>query len=217
MENQQNNKKAKVISKSWLIRITRLSDIIFATSMTMLLLAIDLPEVKAIESNKQLLTALSKQLPILGIFLSTFVLLAVYWLKHTTTTRLMKGADTLYMWLDLILLAFVALLPFSNGLATAFPDYFISIAIYGINVFIIGSCSFFAWRHASKNNLLLKEEMDKKEAEVISSESWMEPVLAIVSIITGYFYIDYAQLPFILVPIIYGLQTKWKEKKNRAR
>nr|WP_262889519.1 TMEM175 family protein [Flammeovirga sp. SubArs3] len=207
----------KTISKSWLTRITRLADIIFATSMTMLLLAIDLPEVGDIKSNKQLLSAFSNQLPILGIFLSTFVLLAVYWLKHTVTTRLMKGADTVYMWLDLLMLAFVALLPFSNGLATAFPDYFVAIAAYSINVIIIGLLSFSAWKHVSFNNRLLKNPVDPLDNKEISEGLWMEPLLAFISLILGYVAIEYAQVPYTLVPIAFWLQTKWAEKRNSAR
>ncbi|OHX67915.1 TMEM175 family protein [Flammeovirga pacifica] len=209
-------KENVIISKSWLNRITRLADIIFATSMTMLLLAIDLPRVEDISSNTELIKGFSNQLPILGIFLSTFVLLAVYWLKHTATTRLMKGADTMYMWLDLLMLAFVALLPFSNSLATAFPEYYIAQSAYCINVFVIGSISFYAWRHASKNDHLLKEHIEPKEAEEISSDSWMEPLIAIISLVFGYFFVEYTQLPFILVPIIYGLRTKWVEKRKKA-
>ncbi|MBB3698300.1 DUF1211 domain-containing protein [Flammeovirga yaeyamensis] len=213
-----NSKKNNVIiSKSWLGRICRLADIIFATSMTMLLLAIDLPRVEDIHSNKELIKGFSDQLPILGIFLSTFVLLAVYWLKHTATTRLMKGADATYMWTDLFMLAFVALLPFSNSLATAFPEYYIAQAAYCINVFLIGSTAFFAWRHASKNDHLLKEHIDKDIADKISSDSWMEPCIALFSLCLGYFFVEYTQLPFILVPILYGLSIKWMEKRKKAR
>lgn len=208
-------KEPAIISKNWLFRINRLSDIIFATSMTMLLLAIDLPEARDIKSNNQLLSAFSKQLPILGIFLSTFILLAVYWLKHTATTRLMKGADTIYMWIDLLMLAFVALLPFSNSFATAFPDFFAAIAMYSINVIIIGALAYSSWKYASWNDRLMKEHIDVKIADEISQDRWMEPLLAFLSIIVAYFYIDYAQVPYILVPILYGLRVKWIEYKTR--
>lgn len=206
-----------IISKNWLFRINRLSDIIFATSMTMLLLAIELPEARNIESNKQLLSAFSKQLPILGIFLSTFILLAVYWLKHTATTRLMKGADTTYMWMDLINLAFVALLPFSNSFATAYPNFFVAIAMYSINVFIIGALAFASWKYATWNDRLTKDHLDQKIVDEISQDRWMEPLLAVISLIVAYFKIEYAQVPYTLVPIIYGLRTKWLERKNKAR
>lgn len=209
------NKKISIVSKNWLFRINRLSDIIFATSMTMLLLAIDLPEAKDIKSNKQLLSALYQQLPILGIFLSTFILLAVYWLKHTATTRLMKGADTTYMWIDLLMLAFVALLPFSNSFATAYPDFFVSIAMYSSNVFIIGALAFSSWKYATWNDRLMKEHIDEKIVNEISQDRWMEPLIAIISLIIAYLYIEFAQVPYVLVPIIYGLRVKWIEYKSK--
>ncbi|WP_044206356.1 TMEM175 family protein [Flammeovirga sp. OC4] len=215
---QQKIKKPAIISESWLFRINRLSDIIFATSMTMLLLAFDFSSIDDVKSNKQLLKALSKQLPILGIYLTTFILLAVYWLKHTTTTRLMKGADSKYMWLDIITLAFVALLPFSNSLATAFPDFYAAIFLYSVNVMIIGGFSYSSWRYATHYDRLLKEPLEKEIADEISQDKWMEPLLAFISLIVAYFYIDYAQVPYILVPVIYGLRTKWIEyRSTRAR
>ncbi|NME71487.1 TMEM175 family protein [Flammeovirga aprica] len=212
------NKKPVIISESWLFRINRLSDIIFATSMTMLLLAFDFSSIDNIKSNKELLKALSNQLPILGIYLTTFILLAVYWLKHTTTTRLMKGADSTYMWLDIITLAFVALLPFSNGLATAFSDFYAAILLYSLNVIVIGAFSYASWRYATHYDRLLKEPLEKEIADEISQDKWMEPLLAFISMIVAYFYIDYAQLPYVLVPVIYALRTKWIEyRSTKAR
>lgn len=212
------NKKPAIISESWLFRINRLSDIIFATSMTMLLLAFDFSQIKDVESNNELLKALSKQIPVLGIYLATFILLAVYWLKHTTTTRLMKGADSTYMWLDIITLAFVALLPFSNTLATEFPDFYAAILLYSINVIVIGAFSYSSWRYATHYDRLLKEPLEKEIADEISQDKWMEPLLAFISIIVAYFYIDFAQVPYVLVPVIYALRTKWIEyRSTKAR
>jgi uncharacterized membrane protein len=67
------------------VPITRfqiLADLIFAASMVFMASAFELPDIDLVDSPRKLTSFLRKQLPVVAIRIISFILVAVYWMKH---------------------------------------------------------------------------------------------------------------------------------------
>ena len=74
----------------------------------------------------------------LGYFISFFYIGGI-WVSHASLTHLMKRGDSIAYGLNLLMLLFVALLPFSTRLMVmriSTPDVSVATFIYGLNVLI---------------------------------------------------------------------------------
>lgn len=96
-------------------RILALSDGVFAIALTLLVLEIAVP---ATTSDARLPKALLGLWPRYIAYLLSFVVIARFWVTHRLTFRLIGCGDDTLVWLNLLLLMFVAFLPFP----TAVPE-----------------------------------------------------------------------------------------------
>lgn len=76
------------------------------------------------------------------------------WGSHQRMLSQIKRGSGVLVWLNLLSLFFVTLIPASAGLLGRFPDTFIAILCFAINVILIQLSALLLWRHASKNRLL---------------------------------------------------------------
>jgi len=115
-------------------RFNAFSDGVFAIAITILVLELTVPSLSV-----PLPEALRELWPdFLGYFISFFYIGGI-WISHSRLTCLMKKGDSISYGLNLLLLLFVALLPFMTRLMVtriSTPDISIATFIYGLNVLI---------------------------------------------------------------------------------
>ena len=90
-----------------LSRLITLSDFIFASTMTVMVLTIDIPEPGKLESYETVKTFLLKQLEHLAVYIVSFVLISIYWLRHVEHFGFYRETCTPHMWRQLGFLASV--------------------------------------------------------------------------------------------------------------
>lgn len=78
-----------------LARIERLSDIIYGLSFLLILLQIDRPDPAVLLSPESVNRYLNDQLPSLGIYLTTFVLVGFYWQSHLSMASHFMRSDVI--------------------------------------------------------------------------------------------------------------------------
>jgi len=93
-------------------RLETLTDGIFAFSMTLLVLFIDVPKSHHLNDPIQLHNYLSTQYPQFLSYLVTFLLLANFWIMHHQISNHIKKTDKLHLWLNIVFMLFIVLLPF---------------------------------------------------------------------------------------------------------
>src|SRR5215469_16375933 len=93
-------------------RILALSDGVFAIAMTLLILQIAIP---ATAGDGRLSRALLALWPRYLAYLLSFLVIARFWVIHHQAFRLIARFDTALVWLNLLLLLFVAFLPFPTS------------------------------------------------------------------------------------------------------
>ena len=182
-------------------RIAALSDGIFAISMTLLVLTMEIPPVKAgLSANLQ--TILVEQDHRLINYVLSFVLLAIFWIVLHEQFHNIKRTDRVHLWINIFILMFVALIPFSTSLVGDFHDQTISELFFGVNLFALGSLISIHWLYATHKYRLVKENLSQNQIMVGLRRSLVTPFIAILAMIVAVFNPANASNLYILIPVV---------------
>jgi uncharacterized membrane protein len=99
-------------------RINSFSDGVMAVAITLLVLNIEVPDVKAADLPGQL----DDLVPSLFSYALAFALVGRYWVLHHGLFEVLRGFDDVVMWLNLLFLALIALMPFATDLVDTYGD-----------------------------------------------------------------------------------------------
>ncbi len=130
-------------------RIISFSDAVFSIALTLLVLEVTIPSYRAV-SEYGTLGVLWELVPnFVGLVVSFFVI-ALYWIANLRITKFLKDYDSKLLWLNLFLLLFIVLLPFStsfyvNGFLLEGP-----FAFYCANLTMIGLFNYLMIRYIVK-------------------------------------------------------------------
>jgi uncharacterized membrane protein len=95
-------------------RLEAFSDGVFAVAITLLAFDIHLPSLAADVTNEALYHALLALAPKLYSYVVSFVLVGMFWVAHHNIFAIIGRTDRLLQWLNLFVLLWVCLLPFSG-------------------------------------------------------------------------------------------------------
>ncbi|MDA4121783.1 MAG: TMEM175 family protein [Thaumarchaeota archaeon] len=119
-------------------RLEALTDGIFATVMTVLVLTLSVPVIAGTLTGSQLTqdlnSALQALLPNVLSYAMSFLLLAVMWISHHSVFHYIKTLDRPMIWLNILFLLSIGLVPFSTALLGRYPLEQLAVIIYGVNV-----------------------------------------------------------------------------------
>src|SRR5919197_4827802 len=119
-------------------RLLALSDGVFAIAMTLLVLSIPVPELGDHPPNSQVTQAVPNLAPNLTAFAVSFIIVANYWTAHHRMFRRGERVDGRLLWLNLIVLLFVCLVPFSTDFLIHYGSTTTAIEVYYGNLVAIG-------------------------------------------------------------------------------
>ena len=147
-------------------RFNAFTDGVFAIAITLLVLELSIPAV-----DGRLVPALTEQWQEFLGYLISFVFIGGIWVSHAGMTKLMRHADTLAYGIDLLMLLFVGVLPFSTNLMVTHlsgPDVEVAVVIYGVNILLASIClSLLMFYIASERSLVIDGVADETlEAKV---------------------------------------------------
>ena len=114
-------------------RLVAFSDGVFAIAITLLVLALSIPE-----GVSDLSSVLQDQLPDLFAFALSFAVLARIWLFHHRLFAALQGIDTGLMGLNFLYLAFVTLVPFTSEVIGDYGDEKVAVVVYAANLAALG-------------------------------------------------------------------------------
>lgn len=135
-------------------RLAALSDGVFAVAMTLLVLDLHVPLPKDVHSERDLWHAPVLLAPSLLTYVMSFLTLGIFWVGHQTQLRHFARSDRNLAWIHLVFLFAVTLMPFSTALLAAFRTYRVALAVYWLNIFLLGAVAFVGWRYAWQAGLV---------------------------------------------------------------
>src|SRR5919112_2283399 len=189
-------------------RIIGFSDGVFAIAITLLVLTIDLP---ASIPSEEVSSFLRGALPQVLVYAVSFMVIGTFWLRHYIMFNMCRAVDTRILVLNLVFLAFVALLPFPTDLIDIndqSPSAVIALSSVGAAATL---CEFALWRHLHRNRDLLL--VDIPEELIVALRTWRfwSLGLFIVSILVSFLS------PRIAVLLLLALLPLYEVAYHRRR
>jgi len=137
-------------------RLVAFSDGVFAIAMTLLVLNLTVPSLRgsADSINDQLWETLKEETPELFSYALSFWVIGRYWLVHHRIFRLVRRADTTLMVLNLVLLLFIALIPYPTEMLGRYGDTTTAVVFYSVAMVAVGVSSAALNLHILRANLL---------------------------------------------------------------
>jgi uncharacterized membrane protein len=159
-----------------LARVQLLTDALFALSMMIILLQVDYPDPEVVVTDEQILDFLKTQRAAIQVFAITFVLIAIYWVKHMEQFGYIREVDYRLLWLQLGFLLFLVLLPVMNAYAVLYPFHRTVFINYCIVLLGMGFLSAASWRYATKDGRLLNPGTDPGVVQNLWIDALIEPI-----------------------------------------
>jgi uncharacterized membrane protein len=162
-------------------RLANLSDGVFAIALTLLAFDIRLPEGVLIGDLPGKFLELA---PKLIVYLISFVVIGGAWGGHQRILHQIKRGDGLLVWFNLACLLFVALLPASAAILGRYPNAFLAVTFFALDVALIQLTSLWLWRHAGRSGLI-DPALDPRVVVSIGRRLNLSAVIFILSIPLG--------------------------------
>jgi uncharacterized membrane protein len=151
-------------------RFNAFSDGVFAIAITLLVLELPVPA-----EDTGIWVALGRTWRDFVGYLISFAFIGGIWLTHAGLTKVMRRGDSVSYGVNLILLLFVALLPFSTKLMVAHvhaPDAWVGVFLYGVNVLLASLTLSLLLFYVAKEPGLVTEEVADEDLRRMYRRRW---------------------------------------------
>ncbi len=194
-------------------RILALSDGVFAIAITLLILEIAVPA-----TTSDLPKALLALWPQYLAYVLSFVVIARFWVTHHLAFRLIARYDGVLVWLNLVLLMFVAFLPFPTAVLGEHNGSPSAAVLYGAAVVLAGAASTAYWWYASGRGGLLRPDVGAARVRAIRARGLSGPVFFALTLPIAAFVPYAAEILWFLVFPLNRITYVWfsDEKHNQT-
>ncbi len=184
-------------------RLLALSDGLFATVLTILVLDLRAPD--ALSSGTGALHGFTSWIgPRLFAYLVTFIVAGNYWLSHHRDFDHVDGYDRGLLGYNLMFLLFIGLLPFSTAAVSAASLssglYSFYWAVYAGNLMLAGVMLALTWSYAASHQLV-KAETTASQVRSVGIRHTVTPVIFVISIVVQYAFPRVLLGPYVLLLI----------------
>jgi TMEM175 potassium channel family protein len=193
----------------WRNRLRFMADIMFATSMSIMILNLEIPEIEQFTETKALVKFMLRQLSGMATFFIAFMTVSVYWMKHLEHFGITLKVSQTYVLYQLLFLAMILLIPFWSTYVSHAPDNVAIKVFLSLNMILIGVFSFISFNYAASNDhRLIDEKTTNEQIKTVKLQILTEP--AIAAIAAGLAFIDpvYWDIAFILIPVLFAIRKK---------
>jgi uncharacterized membrane protein len=177
-------------------RIETLVDGIFAISMTLLVLNLDVPQLVSPTTNLIIIDYLISLIPKFYVYALSFILLAVFWRINHQAFHRIKRSNNIFSWINVMWLMFVALVPFSTSLMGEYGEFQAATLFFHLNMLCIGILSLISWRYAFKNDLTTVKLTEKSYRNSIKMYM-MFPIVCLVAIALTFISPSWSSLAYM--------------------
>src|SRR5713226_1112215 len=177
----------------------RISDGVFAVSLTLLILDVRPPEVGV----SQLVHGLVLISPRFGTFALSFAIVAYYWLVHHLIFASLRGVKVALIWANMLFLFTIAVLPFSTAVLGRYSLAPVALAIYGANLAACTSTLAGVWFVADHSHIT--EQPTVSQRRYIVRRFGLQLMVALLGIACAFLAPALALSIFVALPIVFAL------------
>ncbi|MBL8515466.1 MAG: DUF1211 domain-containing protein [Betaproteobacteria bacterium] len=194
-------------------RIDALTDGIFAVAMTLLVIELKIPDASQIRGIEALLGALGHLIPKFIGWVVSFTVLALFWYGHHRAFHYVHKVNGRLVALNILLLAFVSLMPFASGLTGEYARALPAQIIYSITMACTACGALLLNRYVYLNPQLCSTPMPEGVYRAARFRTSMLILISAVAVIIA-MYIPGAgnsafALMFVASPIARRIEAKY--------
>lgn len=192
-------------------RVISFVDAVFSIAMTLLVLEISIPAYETVKTEGTL-NILANLLPnFIGFFVS-FIVIALYWVSHMRSMKFVSGINNNLLWLNVFLLLFIVLIPFSTSFYVEGFNLTGPFVFYCCNLSAVGFINFLIVRH------IIKEKTDTSELSISTQKMLKHRALNSFSVwilagLLAFVLPTLARYIFLLIFVIQAIINR-KHKRN---
>jgi uncharacterized membrane protein len=216
------------------LELAALSHGIFAVAMTLLVLGLSVRAGGALHparplwapgapgSERVVWEVLRRLAPHLLAYLMSFLTLGIFWAGQQTQLHQFGRSDRDLTWIHLVFLLGVSLMPFSTMLLADYITYRLAVAVYWLNIVLLGALLYASARYARRAGLTREDvtaEMTAASERRIIAYQALYAFGALLSVVSTYLSIGFilaVQLNAAITPRIWRLDRFWPGR-TRAR
>jgi len=167
-------------------RLEAFVDAVFAIAMTLLVLGISEPLLPHETTSPELLSVLFGMRAEFYHYALAFLILAAFLLVHHKQFARIEKMDANLFWLNILMLLFVCLVPFSTGLSGDYRDTQIAVVFFHMNLLVIGLLYLTHWWYASHGHRLVDASLPLHVIRRIRLMALIIPLVAFLAILVSY-------------------------------
>src|ERR687897_745706 len=135
------------------------SDAVFAFAITLMALAIDIPDLPLDLSQSELIQRLYDFYPQFEDYIISFAVIAIFWISYHQVFNHIKGSHISMVYLNLLFLLLITLLSLTTSLVINYGSYQIPYIIYCMVVIMTSSLLMLIWWYATRDHRLVDKGM----------------------------------------------------------
>jgi uncharacterized membrane protein len=189
-------------------RIEFLNDGVFAIVMTLLVLEIAVPQLSHSEAQVELPRRLLELWPLLLSYVTSFMILGLFWIIHEDMFHHIKRANRIFLWLNILYLMLIAFIPFSTSLVGEYGDQQISVVIYGINIVVAAFWMNMQWWYATKDHHLVDSDLDPTIITTMSRHLLVGPITYLIAVVLSFASVQISLVMYIAIPLYYLIPAR---------
>nr|WP_319373725.1 TMEM175 family protein [uncultured Methanobacterium sp.] len=179
-------------------RLETLVDGIFAIAMTLLVLALAVPDITGPLSNAAVQNSLYSLIPSFYTLIMSFILLALFWSNHHRAFHKINEMNTPLLWINVIWLLFIVLVPFSASLTGKYGEFSISHIIFNLNMLGIALFLGFNWYYASRKKFI-DEKVPPRDITVTIRTNVLFIVISLLALSLSFVLPRWSALVYLLI------------------
>jgi TMEM175 potassium channel family protein len=165
------------------------SDALFAFSITLMALSLELPNLHNHILEPQLTKLIGQELiPNIIHYVISFLVVGMYWIGYHRIFEYIKRTNLTLTWLNLVFLLFISLVAYFTGLLSTYSTYRIVVISFASVLAATGFISILMWWYATNNRRLVYENLDSDLVRYYLIRGLVPPLTFLLSI--GVSFID---------------------------
>ncbi len=176
--------------------------------MTLLVLDVKIPRIPEAVMTQGLLTRTLLDLwPKFLSYVTSFVVLGVFWIGHHGYSHFLKRTDRWFLWMNLLFLMLIVFLPFSTDLLGDYPTQRVAVMIYGCNIIALGLALYLQWWYATTHHRLVGRDIEPELVCRGKRRILRGPLLYACAVLAALLNPKVSLILYLLIPIGYILPS----------
>jgi uncharacterized membrane protein len=187
------------------------SDAIFAFAITLMALAIDIPDLPLDLSQSELIQRLYHFYPQFEDYIISFAVIAIFWISYHQVFNHIRGSHLSIVYLNLLFLLLITLLSLTTSFVINYASYQIPYIIYCLVVIMTSSLLVSIWWYATRGHGFVDKNMNPLFVKGTFFVLLSIPITFSISIVISFFDLDFAQYFWLaIVPMNFLIRYKYK-------